>query len=351
MRRLLLLNQVSGPLFRELAEDLSLVFDDCSLMSGHLSDLDRKPDESLRLISGPDYDRRNLWFRGWSWISFFLCAFRESFRAQPDTLLLIVSNPPFLGAIGWIFSLLRGQKYCVLIYDSYPGVLVQLKRISNDGFIAFFWHLFNRLVWSRAEIIFTIGDYMASNLVREGAPESSICVVPVWSDVEYIRPLPKDQNDFLINLGWADRFIVLYSGNIGESHSLNSLLEVSYRLRHQNDIGFLVIGSGSKWSDVSAFIDKYQLHNVKLLPFQPENMLPQTLPSGDISIVSMDPAIAGYMIPSKTYYYLAAGSALVAIVPQKNEVADLVSRFNCGICVSPDDVASLENVILDLSKM
>ena len=350
MPRILMLNQVAGPLFRELAEDLAIEFGGADLLSGHLDDVARQPHPALRMISGPDYDRRNLWRRGWSWMAFSLRALREVLRSDRNTLLLIVSNPPFLGAVGWIVSVLRGQKYCVLVYDLYPGVLVKLGRIAEKGVIARLWRFFNRRVWGRAEIVFTIGNYMADNLRWEGGQGCDIRVIPVWADVDFVRPMPKDQNPFVQSLGWTDRTIVLYSGNLGDTHNLDSLLEVANQLRERDDIGFLIIGSGSKWVALCAYIKKHQLENVKLLPFQPESMLPQTLPAGDISVVSMEPEISGYMVPSKSYYYLAAGSALLAIMPKNNELADLIQKEVCGVRVDVDDIDALYDAIGRLAE-
>lgn len=350
MTQVLMINQVAGPLFRELAEDLACEFGGGDLLSGHLDDVARQPHPSLRMRPGPNYDRRSLWRRGWSWVAFFFSALCETFRSDPNTVVLMVSNPPFLPAVGWIVSVFRGQKYCVLVYDLYPGVLVRLGRISENGVIARLWRFFNRLVWGRAEIVFTIGEYMAANLFKEGGQCAEVRVAPLWADVDFVRPLPKDQNPFVQSLGWQDRTIVLYSGNLGDTHNLDSLLDVANRLRDRGDLGFLIIGSGSKWAALRATIEDHQLQNVKLLPFQPESMLPQTLPAGDVAVVAMEAAIAGYMVPSKSFYYLAAGSALLAIVPPRNEVADLVEYSGCGLRVDPDDSDALLAAILGMAE-
>ena len=62
----------------------------------------------------------------------------------------------------------------------------------------------------------------------------------------------------------------------------------------------------------------------------------------------MEPSIAGYLLPSKTFYYLSAGSALLAILPPNNEVADLISNYEIGIRVDPNDTQMLVNSILHL---
>lgn len=353
-RSLLFLNQVAGPLFRELAEDVAQQLGGAELLTGHTGDFARSLHPALKVMTAPDYDRRSLVWRAWSWVRYFLHAARVVFSSSGKPLLFIVSNPPFLPALGWLASLLRGQPYCVLVYDLYPGVLIRLGRISDRGPLAIVWRSFNRLVWSRASMVYTIGDHMAENIRREAAGIEGlrIAVIPNWADVEFIRPLPKKDNPFLDSLGWADgRTVVLYSGNLGNTHNLGALLDAANSLRARTDVGFLIIGAGARWEAIRDEIERCSLPNVKLLPFQPEALLPQTLPAGDIAVVAMETAIAGYMVPSKTYYYLAAGSALLALVPQKCEIADLVERDGCGIRVDPEAsgqvLAAIERFLAD----
>ncbi|MDC0613343.1 glycosyltransferase family 4 protein [Akkermansiaceae bacterium] len=348
--RILFLNQVAGPLFRELAEDIAISFGKAELLSGHMDDIAREMSPALDIVPGPDYDRSNLLARGWSWSRFLFRALRMVFRSSPDRMLFIVSNPPFLPLVGWLASVIRGQRYCMLVYDVYPAVLIKLGKISKLGPVALLWRAFNRLIWSRAEVVFTIGEHMAANMRLE-APKmapSRVQVVPIWVDVDFIKPIPQRENPFLISLGWQDRKIILYSGNLGNTHNLDGLLKAAQQLKGREDLGFLIIGSGALWGKLENEIKAQAMENVKLLPFQPEHMLPQTLPAGDLSIVSMEAAIAGFMIPSKTFYYMAAGSAIVALVPSTCEVADVVKVGGCGVRLDPDDADGIANAIISL---
>ncbi len=345
--RILFLNQVAGPLFRELAEDVACELGRADLLTGHTGDIARPLSPALRLLPAPDYDRRSLFRRAWSWLRYFVRALIQVCRSDRRQVLFIVSNPPFLPAVGLFASMVRGQRYCVLVYDLYPGVLVRLGRLSATGPVAILWRWFNRAVWARASLVFTIGEHMAANIRAEGSglPHLHVQVIPNWADVEFVRPLAKADNPFLRGLGWSDRTVVLYSGNLGDTHNLDGLLCAAERMRDRRDLGFLIIGAGARWNSLRDEIQSRQLDNVRLLPFQPESLLPQTLPAGDIAVVAMEEAIAGYMVPSKTYYYLSAGSALLALVPKACEVADLVDRDGCGVRVDPGDVAAVESAI------
>lgn len=301
------------------------------------------PHSALRVTSAPDYDRGSVVRRLWSWLRFFAFALWHVGKTDRRHMLFIVSNPPFLPLLGWLAAVLRGQPYCVLVYDLYPGVLVRMGRISANGPAAWLWGAFNRLVWARATVVFTIGEYMAAN-IRAGARNAeNLClrVIPNWADVDFVKPLAPTDNPFRQLLGWAGRTVVLYSGNLGDAHNLDGLLMAAEQLRARTDLGFLIIGAGPRWNATRETIARRGLDNVRLLPFQPEALLAQTLPAGDIAVVSMATAVAGYLVPSKTYYALAAGSALLALVPPDCEVADLVERNGCGLRVDPEDAAGI----------
>lgn len=346
----LFFNQVAGPLFRELAEDVARDLGGAVLLTGHVQEIGRPMHAALHVTPAPDYDRRSLLRRAWSWLSYFCCAAIEVWRSDRRQLLFFVSNPPFLPLLGWLAAVARGQRYCVLVYDLYPGVLVQLGRLSAGSPFAWGWRKFNRLVWGRAAIVFTIGRHMAATIRAEGQglPSLDVRVIPNWADVDFVRPLPKGENPFLQSLGLAGQTVVLYSGNLGNTHNLEGLLRAAEMLKGRRDLAFLIIGAGARWEAVKAAITERGLHNVCLMPFQPESHLPQTLPAGDIAVVSMENAIAGYMVPSKTYYSLAAGSALLALVPRESEIGDLVAAGGCGLRADADDVAAIVRALTEL---
>ncbi len=341
--RILFLNQVAGPLFRELAQDLAGEFGDCVLLSGDGYEESWEPDRPLRLLTAPRYDRSSLVSRAFSWVAYFLKAFWTALRLPRQTTLFLVSNPPFLALIGWILRVFRGQRYVVLVYDVYPGLLVGLGRLKEEGWITRVWYWFNQTTWGSAHLIITIGDYMAAN-VRAVLPEAfapAVIVVPNWADGGFIRPQDKSENAFARSLGQEDKLTVLYSGNLGDTHDIRTLVAAAARLRGQNEIGFVIIGEGSQRPGIERIIADEKLDNVELLRFQPERNLPNTLTTGDICVVTLDRGIEGYSVPSKTYYMMAAGAALVVISDGPNELTDLLARFDCGVNVVPGDVSGM----------
>ena len=93
------------------------------------------------------------------------------------------------------------------------------------------------------------------------------------------------------------------------------------------------------------------LPNVTLLPWQEEDVLPHSLATGDVALVSLEKGMEGLAIPSKSVYAMAAGSALLCIASGANELRLWCDRFGCGEVVEPGDVdglvAALERLLDD----
>ena len=75
--RLIMLNQMAGPLFRELAEDLAPLYKDgCVLMTGHPDTLQYQLSEKSKLSikAGPVYNRASKLRRVQSWLSYLMAS-------------------------------------------------------------------------------------------------------------------------------------------------------------------------------------------------------------------------------------------------------------------------------------
>ena len=53
-------------------------------------------------------------------------------------------------------------------------------------------------------------------------------------------------------------------------------------------------------------------------------------------------------MPSKTYYYMACGCAILGVVPPDSGVSDVVKKYDCGICFLPEQVPLMADFIVKL---
>ena len=349
--KILFLNQMAGPLFRELAEDLSTRFPGLSVLrTGHPDTLSiGGSTDKLLIESMPAYDRSSYLTRIFSWMKYTVRASIEMFRSDSETALFIVSNPPLLGPAAWLANKLRGLPYIVLVYDLHPDTLINFGVLKETSFAVWLWRKINRSVWNNATAVYTLGPVMAERLSRQfdaaRTKKGDVGVLPPWADTEKIKPLPRGENP--LNQEWMlqDKVVVLYSGNMGVSHDIDSILQAANLLRDEKKIVFLLIGEGEKWQDAVDFQSKHKLDNLMVLPFQHESRLPYTMSLADISLLALDKGAEGLMIPSKMFYYMAAGSAVIGICSGRNDVAHIIAESRCGGIIEPGNPSGLAEMI------
>lgn len=284
-------------------------------------------------------------------LGFSLKAFVFLFKNRKQfDILLITTNPPFLGIIMLAVNYLLNLRYVLVVYDIYPHILNKLNILNLNGFVYRFWKLVNVKVYNNATKIISIGRDMTSILEvdMQIVDKSKITLIHNWSDGKTVFPIPKGQNRFVIENGLAGKKILLYSGTLGTTHNIEDILEAAKELSHYDDVLFLFIGSGAKVKLVEDYIKFSGNSNVRMLGFQPIESLSETLSSATLSFVCLDSAFTGLSVPSKSYGILASGVPILGLMDSSSEIALMVKENDCGIIWNNDSNLKLSEVIINV---
>jgi glycosyltransferase involved in cell wall biosynthesis len=252
---------------------------------------------------------------------------RYSSRRQ---LVLLTTAPPFLPLAGYLVSLLCNITYVCLLYDLYPEIAIELKVVKKDYWLTKLWSHLNHLTWKKSAAVIVLSSTMRAKVLKE-CPEiaSRVFIIPSWADPMEIKPIPKQDNWFAQKHDLVDRFTVMYSGNMGRCHDMETLLQAMAILR-DTSIQFVFVGGGDKRSYMQTISQELGLTNCLFLPYQPKENLTFSLTACDVSIVSIDERMEGLVVPSKLYSALAAGSAIAAICPAHSYLNDIFAEAKCG---------------------
>lgn len=348
--RLLVLNQMAGPMTWELVVDLARQIGRVDLLTGHPDTLQKGSQGNVYLHKSIAYERGGNLKRMWCWIRYAWHAFHWMRRWPADTPVLIFSNPPIAAWVGALMHRLRDKPFIVMVHDIYPDAAIRMGVCNGKHPLIGVWRWCNRRAYERASAVMTLGKHMAEciggQFDAKNTAAGEVVVVPPWADNDVLQPLEKSSNWFAAKHGQADRFTVMYSGNMGRGHDLETILEVARRLRGDDRIGFLFVGAGPKWEVLRQALDKEDLPHVRLLPWQDEDVIPFSLATADLAVVSLEPEMSGLAVPSKAFYFFAVGTPVVAICKGQTELADAVRDFDCGTVVQPGDADQLEQTIL-----
>lgn len=234
------------------------------------------------------------------------------------------------------------------MFDVYPDVLKML-NIKETNFIYTTWARWNRKLFAKAHRVFTIGNSLA-DLMAQYAPREKIQVIPLWTGLSNVQPVAKSENPFLIQHNLQHQFIVQYSGNIGGTHNIESMIEVARILKDQPEIVFLIIGRGLKVPLVNKLVEEYRLNNCVVLPFQPDDVIRYSIAAADISVVLIEDKIADVSIPSKVYNIMAVGSTILGISPAGSEIDKLITKYEVGANFHKSAIQEMADYILRLKN-
>ncbi len=274
---------------------------------------------------------------------------RQLFSSSRGRVYMYTSNPPFLGIIGGLVSLVRRHRYIVLLHDSYPHLAVWCRKIRSKGPAERIWHVVNRIMYRRASQTIVLCQRARDLVVSEyGLDPARVHVIHNWADPSAITPLPKTQSDFAARNGLDRAFTLLYSGNLGLYYEFDTLLSVADRFRSDPDFRLVLTGSGGKRAWIAEEIRRRQLPNVQMHPYQPFETLNDSLNACDVSLVTIARGIEGISFPSKLYSSLAVGKPILAISEPGSELKEIVEDGGAGYWIEMGDVNGLETAIRKL---
>jgi glycosyltransferase involved in cell wall biosynthesis len=315
---------------------------------GHL--LQQEVMDGVRVVRVWSYVSANSGFlrRVLAHLSFACLASTLGWQAVGHPDVIIAGSPPLFNAIAArILSWLTQAPFVFWVADLWPESAVQLGMLRHRLFI---W-LSECLEWStyqRARLIWAVSRGMRETLIRRGLSPEQIFLLHNGVDTEKFRALPKAIARG--ELGWDDRYVVLYVGTHGLSHGLRTVLAAAEQLQQQNrhDIRFVLVGNGAEKAALVAQAQRHDLKNVLFLDSVPHDHVPQLLAAADICLAhTRKVQLFEGMLPMKMYEAMAAGRPLVlALNGEACQVA--VQEARAALHVEPENAEALVSAILYL---
>lgn len=333
------INQDAGYLMIDIINAHQNKYKQRSLITGKLIARNIKLDSEVEIRKVVRYDRSSSLKRLFTWCWGFvqiLWLVKTRYRKAD---IFIVTNPPF----AVFLPLLCKNKFSILVYDVYPDVLIAYNYFGNHSFIARIWRKANRTIFANAQQVFTISSGI-KKVISEHVASDKINIVPIWTDNNFLKPLPKAQNIFIKQYQLENKFLVIYSGNLGYSHSVEALVEVAATIKDR-EVYFIIIGKGDKKQLLMDKIGQLKLTNCLMLPLQTVEMLPFSLSAADLAVVSLGKEASGLSIPSKTFSLMSVGAPLLCIAGIDSELAVLINDHQIGKCFGSTEIEQMVDFI------
>lgn len=265
--------------------------------------------------------------------------------------IFTISQPPILGGVlGAIGKVLKGGKLIYNIQDFNPEQIMAVNYSKNKIVLklAMFIDKFSCRV---SDKIIVVGRDMQETLKQRFKDSKKIpsnVFINNWIDEKAIYPLEKDNYgvlSFKEKYKLNNKFVIMYSGNIGLYYDLENLIKILGIFKHREDVVFAFVGDGSVKNKIEKYSKENNLENVKFIPYQKKEDLIYSLNAADVHLVVNSKGIKGVSVPSKLYGVMAVGKSVLGILDSGSEARMIIEECGCGICVDPGNYEGIEKTM------
>jgi glycosyltransferase involved in cell wall biosynthesis len=279
----------------------------------------------------------------YSFLATLFLSLRASLRGRFDVVQSC--NPPDLfWPIGLLFRIIHGSSFVFDHHDLCPE-LYESRFPDGNTLVYRMLRLMERRTAKTADHVISTNDsYRQIVLDRDGIAASRMTVVRTGPDLNKLRPTTPDPA-----LRHNKRYMAAYLGVMGPQDGVDLVLEVADHVVHKlgrTDIGFTLIGSGDCYDDLVAQSKRLDLTDfVTFTGRIPDAEVAAILSSADVGI-SPDPKnpLNDVSTMNKTMEYMVFGLPVIAFDLRETRV----SAGDAGVYATPNDVAELAQILVDL---
>lgn len=306
----------------------------------------------IRRIGLSSFGKGSIATRLLAGVSFVIQATLRGLFVRGLDRVLVSTSPPMAPAAGIVLSIIRRVPFFHWSMDLNPDQLIAVGKTSPTSLPARAFDALNRSTLRRADRVVALDRFMRDRLLAKATPRQPIVVHPPWSHVDASQPpVEHEHNPWRKQHGLDGKFIVMYSGNMSPVHPLDSILEAAHRLRDDPRIVFVFIGGGGGRASVERLIAEHDPPDVRLLDYQPLEVLPLSLAAADLHLVAMGNEMVGIVHPCKVYGAMAVGRPILLLGPRECHVTDLIAGHDIGWQVDHGDVEAAMRAVREASAM
>jgi colanic acid biosynthesis glycosyl transferase WcaI len=298
------------------------------------------------------FGKAGLMARAADFALFYLMATIKAFTLPRADVVVCFTTPPFIPLLGWLLKVVRRSRYVYWAMDLYPDITVACGVMRENAPLTRFFEKLNRFCMERADRVVVLGRCMKERVLGKGIGKNDpakVVHIGVWSDSAEVRPFDRLSNPYRQEWSLGDRFVVMYSGNFGIGHDVQTMCQAAALLADDDRFRFAFVGGGKRKAEVERFVRERGLTNAVLAPYQPREKLDQSLSLGDVHLVSVLEGVEGIMVPCKLFGIMAAERPTIYIGHPSSELARVLEEQDCGINVRQGDAEGLASAIRRLA--
>lgn len=284
----------------------------------------------------PEFDKSNKISRIKNIVSYYRNAIKITKKIGKFDLVYALSQPPILGGmLGRKGKKITGGKLIYNIQDFNPEQIMAVK-FSKIKLLTNILMKLDKKTCKESDLIITVGHDMKKTLENRFKNEDipNNVVINNWINESDIYPLDKNDKkikEFKKKYNLENKFIIMYSGNIGLYYDLENLIKIFGDYKDNDKIAFVFVGNGSIKEKLVSYVKENKIKNIIFIPYQDKKDLNISLNVADVHLVTNAKGIKGVSVPSKIYGCLATNIPIFGILEKNSEAWNIIEKSKCGM--------------------
>ncbi len=275
-------------------------------------------------------EKRNPAVRAYNLVS-YVAGLRRHILAHPDYDVVTASTFPPIAAAAVAAGAARriGARFIYHCMDIHPEVSLFSGQLRPGWLFRVLRNLDSRTC-RRADALVVLSEDMAETLRHRPGND---------------RLRPHVINNFLLeDFGEgetggphlpADKFTVLFAGNIGNFQNLDTVITAARELTDISELQFWFVGEGAAKERLVQKAGLLLNRSVFFLPHQRPGVAQRLMGEASINLVSLTPDIYRVAYPSKTLSIISRGAPILAVVEPESELGRMVASECVGYVADP----------------
>lgn len=289
------------------------------------------------------FPKGRIWARLINYLTFSMAVCRTLQRWPKPDVVVFETDPFLLALEAHRLQQRTGCRLVGYLQDIHPDVGIALGKIRNSYAVR---RLRNTLfaVYRKCDRVVVLSEDMRQLLAEGGVCPGRIAVIPNWADTQKIVPTDSTSR-FRTQHGLTDKFLVMYSGNLGLTQRLSDFVSAAALLVDDARIHFAFVGRGSLEAQLRSEVAARRLANISFFDYQPREELADSLSAADLHLVPLAADLAKCLMPSKLYGILAAGRPCLTNAPAGSELHRVIAENRVGFAVPCGSIDQLATAI------
>jgi len=266
--------------------------------------------------------------------------------------LILYSTPPItlLSAIKYVKRRDSAKTY-LMLKDIFPQNAVDLGMLQTTGIKSLLYRYFRNKEKKLYTVSDRIGcmsqanvDYVLKN--NPGVEASKVEICPNAIEPQDLSLSAEEKIAMREKYGIpTDKKVFVYGGNLGKPQGIPFVIKCLHAEKDNDKVFFLIVGDGTEYGKLEAFMNEEKPANVKLMKRLPKDDYDRMISACDVGMIFLDYRFTIPNFPSRFLAYLQTSMVVFSCTDAVTDLNTVIKKANIGFCCLSNEVANFSNAI------